>query len=81
MVEGIHMAGCSKQNGQLLTLTNDNIIGSDCHKITHDVIFPPNENVSENITVNKVFSTREGQLPFWWAQMYSYRINFCSLKK
>ncbi len=36
LVESIHMAGSIKQNGQLLTLANNNnLVGSDCRKTIH----------------------------------------------
>ncbi len=36
VVKSIHTAGCIKQNGQLLTLANNNLVGSDYQKTTHD---------------------------------------------
>ncbi len=78
VVKSIHTAGCIKRNGQLLTLANNNLVGSDCQEITHDVIIPPYQNGSESITVNKVFQTKESQLQFWGVQKWGCRINFCS---
>ncbi len=56
VVMSIHVAGCIKQNDQLHTLSNNDLVGSDCPKTMRDVIIPPYQNVSESITVNKVFN-------------------------
>ncbi len=55
MVKSIHAAWCIKQNDQLLTLANNNLVGCDCHETTRDVIIPAYQNMSESITANKVF--------------------------
>ncbi len=41
MDKNVHTAGCIKQNDQLQTLSNNDLVGSDCQKITHDIIIPP----------------------------------------
>ncbi len=43
-----------KEDGKLLKLNESNLIGSDFRRTTHDILFRPYQNVSENVTVNKV---------------------------
>ncbi len=38
MVKSIHTAGCIKQSSELLTRANNDLVGRDCRKTTHDFL-------------------------------------------
>ncbi len=63
MVKSTSTAGRTKQNSNLLTLTNSNLLGSKCQKTTQNVTFLTHQNDFEDVLVQKsYFSKSESAL-------------------